>query len=177
MNTKSGKLKISSIPAATVTSYNIESSGLVSTTPTKPGTPREISSTPLTPSTNSTSDIQLNPHLQTSTMSTTYSPATTMINEQPTDGWTRPMTPLPDTTLNQAKIANNYDPIVGSSQRTKRRRRNRTTPHHDLAGGSIWKGDVLSQTARDRLLGAIAATASLWIIGVTIIAFSMVKKN
>jgi len=36
---------------------------------------------------------------------------------------------------------------------------------------------VVSQTARDRLLGAIAATAGLWIIGVTVIAFSMVKKN
>ena len=34
----------------------------------------------------------------------------------------------------------------------------------------------VSQTARDKLLGAIVATAGLWIIGVTVIAFSMVKK-
>ena len=47
-------------------------------------------------------------------------------------------------------------------------RRRATTARPDLAGASVWTGDVLSRTWRDRLLGATAGAAltlaTLWLI-------------
>jgi len=51
--------------------------------------------------------------------------------------------------------------------RTPIRRRTLTT-RHDLAGASVWTGDVLSRTWRDRLLGAGAGATltlvALWLV-------------
>jgi len=62
-----------------------------------------------------------------------------------------------------------------------RRRRNRTPPHHDLAGASVWAGGVLSRTSRDRLLSALASaiitTAGLWLVIVTGVAVSYVVRG
>jgi len=53
------------------------------------------------------------------------------------------------------------------SYRTPIRRRTLTT-RHDLAGASIWTGDILSRTWRDRLLGAGAGATltlvALWLV-------------
>jgi len=46
----------------------------------------------------------------------------------------------------------------GRLHRTPIRRRTLTT-RHDLAGASVWTGDVLSRTSRDRLLSAAAGVA------------------
>jgi hypothetical protein len=36
-----------------------------------------------------------------------------------------------------------------------------------LVGASAWKGELLSQTAKTMLLGALIATAGLWIFAMT----------
>jgi len=46
----------------------------------------------------------------------------------------------------------------GHLHRTPIRRRTLTT-RHDLAGASVWTGDVLSRTSRDMLLSAAAGAA------------------
>jgi len=49
----------------------------------------------------------------------------------------------------------------GCLHRTPICRRTLTT-RHDLAGASVWRGDVLSRTSRDRLLSTVArATVTL----------------
>jgi hypothetical protein len=39
--------------------------------------------------------------------------------------------------------------------------------HNGLIGASAWKGELLSQTAKTMLLGALIATAGLWIFAMT----------
>jgi hypothetical protein len=39
--------------------------------------------------------------------------------------------------------------------------------HNGLVGASAWKGELLSQTAKTMLLGALIATAGLWIFAIT----------
>jgi hypothetical protein len=60
-------------------------------------------------------------------------------------------------------------------------RRHPRPPHHDLAGASVWTGDLLSRTWRDRLLGATAgatiATAGLWLIFISAVAVSYVVRR
>jgi len=46
----------------------------------------------------------------------------------------------------------------GHLHRTPIRRRTLTT-QHDLAGASVWTGDILSRTSRDSLLSAAAGAA------------------
>jgi len=60
-----------------------------------------------------------------------------------------------------------HTPII---HRTPVRRRTPTT-RHDLAGASVWTGDILSRTWHDRLLGAgagaVLTLVGLWVILVT----------
>jgi hypothetical protein len=39
--------------------------------------------------------------------------------------------------------------------------------HNGLVGASVWKGELMSQTAKNMLLGALIATAGLWIFVMT----------
>jgi len=45
------------------------------------------------------------------------------------------------------------------------------TTQHDLAGASVWTGDVLSRTWRDRLLGA-GASATLTLVALWLVLIS-----
>jgi hypothetical protein len=59
--------------------------------------------------------------------------------------------------------------------------RRHQAPHLDLAGASVWTGDLLSQTWRDRLLGATAGAlltiAGLWFALVTGATISYVLRG
>jgi len=63
--------------------------------------------------------------------------------------------------------------------RTPIRRRTLTT-RHDLAGASVWTGDVLSRTRRDRLLGAGAGATrtlvALWLVLVSAAAAAVILR-
>ena len=54
----------------------------------------------------------------------------------------------------------------------RRQRQPRPRPHGEhqtsLVGVSAWRGELLSRTARDMLLGGIVTTAGLWFVGVTL---------
>jgi hypothetical protein len=46
-----------------------------------------------------------------------------------------------------------------------------------LIGALAWRGELLSQTAKDMLLGAMIATAGLWIITITVaMGYAMLRK-
>jgi len=57
-------------------------------------------------------------------------------------------------------------------------RRRTLTTRHDLAGASVWTGDVLSQTWRDRLLGASAGATltlvALWLVLISAAAAAVI---
>jgi len=54
------------------------------------------------------------------------------------------------------------------------------TTRHDLAGASVWTGDVLSRTWRDRLLGAgagaVLTLVGLWVILVSAAAATVILR-
>ena len=54
------------------------------------------------------------------------------------------------------------------------------TTRHDLAGASVWTGDVLSRTWRDRLLGASAGATltlvALWFVLVSTAAAAVILR-
>jgi len=57
-------------------------------------------------------------------------------------------------------------------------RRQTLTTRHDLARASVWTGDILSQTWRDRLLGAGACATltlvTLWLVLVSAAAAAVI---
>ena len=63
--------------------------------------------------------------------------------------------------------------------RTPIRRRTLTT-QHDLAGASVWTGDVLSRISRDRLIsaaaGAAVTLAALWLGLITVAAATIILR-
>jgi hypothetical protein len=68
----------------------------------------------------------------------------------------------------QRRVTNQLHAQRPSPSRATTRRR---TPNLDLAGASVWRGEVLSRIWRDRLLGAAAGavitTAGLWVAAVS----------